>query len=170
MENLLNRAMSILARRDHSEYELRRKLAAQFAFNGFKKRFNKTSSHGSEESPSKEELADQIESVVQYCYEYHWLDDEKFAARFIQSRSLKGYGRQKIKLELLQKGVSKDIVDNAFADCGVDWIELAEMLIDKHFDRQLMSEWKYRSKMYNYMVNKGFDTDEINKALKNSPL
>lgn len=166
MKKLLNRAMSLLARRDYSEQELRRKLAAQSAFNPPSKYRNGSFSNDSTEVLSKEDLNDQIESVIQYCYEYHWLDDKKFTANFIRSRYSKGYGPQRIKSELKQKGIDKDILSAAFADCDIDWAELAQELIGKNFKHKALNDWKTRTKAYNYLANKGFYPDDISHALK----
>lgn len=173
MKKLLNRAMAILAKRDHSEHELRRKLAAQFSFNGSETNQKKSFRSGSsgktiepKEILSKEELNEQIESVIQYCYEYHWLDDKKFADSFIRIRSSKGYGPQRIQAELQQKGVNKDIIYSALADCEIDWVELAHKLVIKQFNNQHFSDWKSKSKAYNYLVYRGFYPDDISEALK----
>ena len=181
MKKLLNRAMAILAKRDHSEYELRRKLAAQFSFNSsngfnssgtYQKKSRRSGSSlsenilESEKILSKEELSEQIESVIQYCYEYHWLDDRKFADSFIRIRSSKGYGPQRIQAELQHKGVNKDIIYSALADCEIDWVELAHKLVVKQFNNRHFSDWKSKSKAYNYLVYRGFYSDDVNEALK----
>ncbi|WP_310606564.1 regulatory protein RecX, partial [Buttiauxella brennerae] len=71
---LLDKATRILAMRDHSEQELRRKLSAQPTFPGKPK---------AEEDPFTPE---DIDKVIAWCYEHRWLDDAHFASRFIASR------------------------------------------------------------------------------------
>ncbi len=92
---LLDKATRILAMRDHSEHELRRKLASAPTFPG---------SHKAEQPDFTPE---DIEKVIAWCYEHRWLDDAQFAARFIASRSRKGYGPQRIRQELQQKGIDR---------------------------------------------------------------
>ena len=88
---LLDRAVRILAVRDHSEQELRRKLSAPVM-----------SKNGPEEIDA---TAEDYDRVVAWCYEHHYLDDDRFASRFLASRGRKGYGPARIRQELNQKGV-----------------------------------------------------------------
>ncbi len=80
---LLDRAVRILAVRDHSEQELRRKLSAPVM-----------GKNGPEEIDA---TADDYERVIAWCHEHHYLDDERFVMRFIASRSRKGYGPARIR-------------------------------------------------------------------------
>ena len=70
---LLDRAVRILAVRDHSEQELRRKLAAPIM-----------GKNGPEEIDA---TAEDYERVIAWCHEHGYLDDSRFVARFIASRS-----------------------------------------------------------------------------------
>ena len=88
---LLDRAVRILAVRDHSEQELRRKLAAPIM-----------GKNGPEEIDA---TAEDYERVIAWCHEHGYLDDSRFVARFIASRSRKGYGPARIRQELNQKGI-----------------------------------------------------------------
>ena len=85
---LLDRAVRILAVRDHSEQELRRKLAAPIM-----------GKNGPEEIDA---TAEDYERVIAWCHEHGYLDDSRFVARFIASRSRKGYGPARICQELNQ--------------------------------------------------------------------
>lgn len=80
---LLDRAVRILAVRDHSEQELRRKLAAPIM-----------GKNGPEEIDA---TAEDYERVIARCHEHGYLDDSRFVARFIASRSRKGYGPARIR-------------------------------------------------------------------------
>ena len=72
---MLDRAVRILAVRDHSEQELRRKLSAPVM-----------SKNGPEEIDA---TAEDYDRVVAWCYEHHYLDDERFAARFSPAADVK---------------------------------------------------------------------------------
>ena len=107
MNDLLSRAMRLLSQRDHSEAELRRKLAAQpFVA---KARFGGKGPHAPASPPVAEEPVDPalIEQVITYCYQHNWLDDKRFAHSYIGSRSRKGYGAQRIRSELMQRASTK---------------------------------------------------------------
>ncbi len=80
---LRDRAMRILAMRDHSEQEFRRKLTAPVM-----------SKNGPETLDTTPEEVDQ---VVAWCLEHHFLDDMRFVRQFIASRARKGYGPARIR-------------------------------------------------------------------------
>jgi regulatory protein len=109
---LLDRAVRILAVRDHSEQELRRKLSAPVM-----------SKNGPEEIDA---TAEDYDRVIAWCYEHHYLDDERFASRFLASRGRKGYGPARIRQELNQKGVARESIEKAMRECdttGASWQE-----------------------------------------------
>lgn len=104
---LLDRAVRILAVRDHSEQELRRKLAAPVM-----------GKNGPEEIDA---TAEDYDRVIAWCYEHQYLDDDRFIARFIASRSRKGYGPARIRQELNQKGIARESTEKAMRECEIDW-------------------------------------------------
>lgn len=159
MNDLLSRAMRLLSQRDHSEAELRRKLAAQPFM--AKARFGtKTPSSA---APLPEEPVDPavIEQVIAYCYQHNWLDDQRFARSYIGSRSRKGYGAQRIRSELMQKGVDKELTQAALADCEIDWCEQAKQVAQRKFGDQLPTDWKEKAKVQRYLLYRGFFQEEI---------
>lgn len=146
---LLDKATRILAMRDHSEQELRRKLSAQPTFPGKPK---------TEEDPFTPE---DIEKVIAWCYEHRWLDDAQFASRFIASRNRKGYGPQRIRQELQGKGIARDLSEAAMENCEIDWQEMARDIAERKFGEQLPTEWKERAKVQRYLQYRGFYMEDI---------
>lgn len=170
---LLERAMAILAKRDHSGVELRRKLAAPPTFKRYQKRrcydenddATEASVFMQSSSPTYEISPQEIEAVIEYCQQHHWLDDKRFAENLLKSRSRKGYGPRRIQMELQQKGVESSVIDYVLAESEINWLELANAEIDKKFGKQDLADWKIKSKAYNYLSYKGYYSEEINEAL-----
>ena len=158
---LISRAMRLLSQRDHSEAELRRKLAAQpFIANG------KFAAKSALESPEEPIDPAVIEQVIAYCYQHNWLDDRRFAASFINSRSRKGYGAQRIRSELTQKGVAKEIVQAGLAECDIDWCAQARQLALRKFGDPIPVEWKEKAKVQRYLLYRGFFQEEIHSIYR----
>lgn len=158
MNDLLNRAMRLLSLRDHSEAELRRKLAAQ--------PFSAKGNWGKRTTSDNAKLADEIDpkaidQVITYCYQHDWLDDARFATQYINSRSRKGYGPQRIRSELMQKGVNKDKIKTAFEISEIDWCILAKEVAQRKFSETLPVEWKEKAKVQRYLLYRGFFQEEI---------
>lgn len=146
---LLDKATRILAMRDHSEQELRRKLTAQPTFPGKPK---------TDEDPFSPE---DIEKVIAWCYEHRWLDDELFATRFIASRGRKGYGPQRIRQELQSKGISRETGEAAMLNCEIDWQVMAQEIAERKFGEPLPTEWKERARVQRFLLYRGFFMEDI---------
>nr|WP_267905397.1 recombination regulator RecX [Hafnia paralvei] len=139
----MNRAMRLLAQRDHSETELRRKLAAQ--------------------DVSEED----VEQAIAYCHEHHWLDDRRFAERYLVMRSQKGYGVQRIQQELGMKGIARELIHDAFASSDIDWCALAKQTAHRKFGQTLPQEWKEKAKVQRFLLYRGFFQEEIYAVFSN---
>lgn len=179
INSLMNRAMRLLSQRDHGEMELRKKLRTPPV--PFVKPANKKSSWSSRKRPAQNEFAEEnivrakpeprpvpeeipeehVQAVIDYCYQHHWLDDAKFADRYISGRSNKGYGAQRIRSELMQKGVDKEIITTALENTEVDWCILARELAVRKFGEDLPTDWKEKSKVLRYLLYRGFFQEEI---------
>ncbi|OWF83979.1 recombination regulator RecX [Yersinia frederiksenii] len=164
MNELLSRAMRLLSQRDHSESELRRKLAVQpFSAKGH---WGKRAVSGSEE-PAEDIDPKVIEQVIAYCYQHNWLDDSRFATSYINSRSRKGYGAQRIRSELMRKGVDKELIQAAFEISEIDWSLLAKEVAQRKFSEILPVEWKEKAKVQRYLLYRGFFQEEIQSIFSN---
>ncbi|MEG3110648.1 MULTISPECIES: regulatory protein RecX [unclassified Pantoea] len=153
---LLDRAMRVLGMRDHSREELKRKLQQSVQRTAYMQQ--KTPETITEE---------QMEKVLDWCQENGWLNDERFTERFIQSRSRKGYGPQRIRMELTQKGIDRDAIDIAMEETNIDWAECAAQLAERKFGLPLPKEWKEKAKVQRFLQSKGFLSEDIQSIFRN---
>lgn len=144
---LLDRAMRILGMRDHSEQEFRRKLTAPV--------MTKT---GPEPVDATE---DDINNVVNWCYENRYLDDARFARQFIASRSRKGYGPARIRQELTQKGIDRETAEEAMRESDIDWIEIAREQAQRKYGDQLPAVFAEKVKVQRFLLYRGFLMEDI---------
>lgn len=102
---ILNKAIQFLARRSHSEMELRQKLWHAFS--------KKNHIHDTACRPilSPNELRKKIEQAIEHCRRNCWLNEKEFAESYYSMRQCSGYGHQRILLELKARGISSDIID-----------------------------------------------------------
>ncbi|WP_044180406.1 recombination regulator RecX [Phytobacter massiliensis] len=150
---LLDRALRILAMRDHAEQELRRKLTAPIMTkNGLEK-------------PDAD--PDDVEKVVAWCMESHYLDDERFARQFIASRSRKGYGPSRIRQELGQKGVTREVSETAMRECDIDWCELARQQAQRKFGEPLPTHFAEKAKVQRFLLYRGYLLEDIQEIWRN---
>lgn len=147
---LCDRAVRLLAVRDHSEQELRRKLLTP-AFSAASGKPQDDVTYSAEE----------VEQVIAWCYEQSWLNDLQFASRFISSRSRKGYGPQAIRQSLQQKGIDRETQHEAFGACDIDWSRLALETAERKFGTPLPAAWEKRVKVQRFLLYRGFFMEDI---------
>lgn len=141
-----NTALRLLARRDHSKYELAQKLK-QRAF------------------------ADEVvEKVLLECERLDYLNDERTAQVFIAQLIRKGYGAQCIRAELKRKGLTgkriAGVLNAILSEVGEQ--ENAERVLMKNikrFDRE-EDRQKRKAKIFRFLSARGFETQIIAELLK----
>ena len=139
------RALARLARRDHSEQEIRRALRRD----GF-----------------AEDIA---EETVARLRRERYLDDAGFAARLARSRMAhSGHGRNRVRLELARKGVRRATAEAGLQE-ALGEVSEAEML-----DAIAQRFWRSRKdddpphrlrKLWAFLVRRGFPADLVHARL-----
>lgn len=150
---LLDRAIRILAMRDHSEQELRRKLAAPVM-----------SKNGPE---ALDVTPEELEQVVAWCIENRYLDDNRFVGQFIASRSRKGYGPARIRQELSQKGIARQAVEQAMRECDIDWVSLARAQAQRKYGEPLPSAFAEKVRIQRFLLYRGYLMEDIQEIWRN---
>jgi regulatory protein len=96
------------------------------------------------------------------------LDDAKFAKWWIDQRiEFKNKSKRVIQVELRQKGIKKEIIDEAFGETVIDEKKMAQEILDKK-----MYKWKnlepreQKQKMFQYLAGKGFSWEVIEKVVR----
>lgn len=108
------------------------------------------------------------QSVLQKLIDQRFIDDRRYAEAYTREKSsLAGWGRRKIALQLRQKGVSRDIVDEVLASLNTD--EQSERLADK-LRRKMRStkaanQYELRGKLLRYALSLGYDYDMATSAI-----
>ncbi|MEZ8029881.1 regulatory protein RecX [Enterovibrio norvegicus] len=142
------KAVGLLARRDHSELELRQKLA------------------------QKQYPPEDIDTAIEHCFYHGWIDDKRFAESMLRQGVLKGHGWQRICFDAKRKGISTPLLETAQENQQHDWYALAKELAVRRFgdyDGVLPeADFKQRSKWMRYLQSRGFNFDQINYALSSS--
>jgi regulatory protein len=132
----MHRAMDLLARREHSRFELERKLRTK----GF----------------AEEEIPRTLDSLVKQGL----LSDQRYAEQYCRARSNRGFGPRRIQLELQERGVSVELIAQTLAEVTQkNWTESAKATWKKKFTGQIPNDYKTWAKQRNFLQYRGF-TDE----------
>lgn len=131
------RAMHILERTDKTEAQLRRKL---------------------EESEYPKEA---VESAIAYVTSYGYLDDRRYAEHYIEWKK-QGKGKARLKMELVQKGISREIIEEVLesTDFGETREMIRQIILKKRKTDIPMNE-KEKQRIYGFLMRKGFSSSDI---------
>ena len=138
------RAVKLLARREHSARELKRKLEQRGIGAG-----------------------EAAETVAQLAKD-GWQSDARYTEMLVRSRISQGFGPVRIEAELRQAGVSGEQASEALRAAAPDWKRLAAEAQARHF-AALPKTSAERAKQYRYLAGRGFDSSQISAALKGTP-
>ena len=136
-KEILHRAIALLARREHSCLELKRKLE------------------------QKEFVTEEVGPVIEWLIENDYISDERFADVIVRHRAEKGYGSRFIQNELAQKGVDSSIFQNVVKNHQIDWYLQAELAYNKRFGHQPIKDHKDKAKRIRFLQYRGFSSEEI---------
>ena len=138
-------AMNLLARREHSQQELHRKL------------LNK----GFEAVEINPDLARLVEEGL--------LSDERFTEAFINSRLRLGSGPVKIAMELQQRGVAESLVKDHLDERDPRWYQRAIEVREKKFGCSQPVDFKERARQMRFLQYRGFTMQQIQCAVGEDP-
>ena len=140
--NIRNKAMDLLARREHSEQELRQKLK------------------------TREYDADAIDEVLQALQEDRLQSDERFTESYVNHRFNAGVGPLKIRYELRQKGVSDGLVDVFLEPLSDQWDELMTRQRIRKFGAPIPDDYAERMKQARFLQNRGFSPESVMRLFR----
>ncbi|TLU64914.1 regulatory protein RecX [Thalassotalea litorea] len=130
-------AYNFLARREHSQQELKQKLKR------------------------KEFDDDDIDLVLEKLAEQDIQSDLRYGEALFRQRVQKGYGWQYIRAELKQKGLAAGIIQTVYQSQKQDWFANAAGVYEKRFGEQPAIDDKERAKRTRFMLYRGFEQSHI---------
>lgn len=138
-------AMDLLARREHSRFELQRKLA-------------------------RREFSEAIvNTVLNELQADGLLDEQRFAEAFVRSRVGRGKGPLKVRADLVARGVDDNLAGEVLAASAVDWASLAAEALIKRFGNApagtAAGDFKARARCMRFLAQRGFTSGQSRVAL-----
>lgn len=111
-----------------------------------------------------------VNRVIDRLGELQMIDDESFARNFAAARlRSKGYGPVRVRVELIRKGISRDIIDSTldetYKSASLDELALAAATNILHRLQNESDPRKRRNKLTSYLTRRGFSYDHMGKAL-----
>ena len=145
LSTLWGSAMNALARREHSEHELRNKLK------------RKTESAGLSEAL--------IDEVIAALLKDDLLSDERFAYMLCRSRFNKGVGPVRLAHELDQHCIRSEWAEVAMAKYADAWLDHLQELNLRKYGEAPPEDYKAWTKRARFFQQRGFTTSQIQQAI-----
>ncbi|MGH8031727.1 MAG: regulatory protein RecX [Luteimonas sp.] len=145
------RALGLLARREHSRKELAAKLTA------------------------KGVAADEADQAVRRMTAEGWQDDRRFAASLARLRMAHGYGPIRIRAELGSHRLDEQVIAFALKTLDAagegDWPAIARDLVRRRYGKAVAvaADPRLRRKAADFLIRRGFDGDSVRFAMSSNP-
>ena len=108
-----------------------------------------------------------IDQALAYVKSFGYINDAGYARRFIMGRMNKK-SRKEIFAALSQKGLDKNVIEEAMEECYEEHSEteaILDLVRNKKFCME-EAEYKEKEKKYGYLMRKGFSYESIRQALQ----
>lgn len=141
-KTLKERAMDILARREHSREELYRKLS----YKGFE--------------------SDEVKAVIESLQLQGLLSDERYAESYVRSRAERGFGPLRIQCELKERGVDDTLIAQVISQECIDWNEKCRVVWKKKYNRfESFGSQAYAAQV-RFLTQRGYRQEAIHVVLQ----
>ena len=112
---------------------------------------------------------DDKKEILNYLIDNRFVDNERFARSFVRGKvNQSGWGVNKIRFHLLQKGIEKSIIDEALQ--GLDdenyRQRLCDILKSKLKTVKAENDFEKRRKLAAYAIQKGFEPNLVFTLVK----
>ncbi len=134
--------MDFLARREHSEQELRRKLNARAGDD------------------------DAVEEVLRQLKDERLQSDERFTEAYVHHRVNAGIGPLKIRYELRQKGIDESLADAILEPLAEQWEAMMRRQRERKYGEVIPADYAERMKQARFVQNRGFSPESVMRLFR----
>jgi regulatory protein len=139
-------AVTLLARRDYSSVDLKKKLAER----GYTEH-------------AREVVVDDMVSMNK-------VNDERFGQNLVAFRARRGHGPARIRQQLKKSGLTREAIDGAVkGEEAPDFLALARATRIRKFGPEIPKDRKERARQARFLQYRGFSTDHIRAVLEGDP-
>jgi len=135
-------AMDLLARREYGRVELTRKLRQRGA------------------------PLELIEAALDRLAEQGLLSETRFLQCFVASRARGGHGPLRIREDLAQRGLSREVIEQALREAQIDWNEQLREVWQRKFAGHLPVDARERAQQGRFLAYRGYPLDLISRLLR----
>ena len=109
---------------------------------------------------------DIIRRVMEFLKKYEYVNDEEYCRKYIkETMKLRPKGKFLIKMELKERGIKEEVIDEALEEAEIDEQPLAEALLERKYEDFANMDRKELSRVYGFLQRKGFSYGVIKAAV-----
>lgn len=135
-----DKALGLLARREHSRRELRTKLDQS----GY--------------------ASDEADAAIARLGEQHYQDDDRFAEALLRSRIARGYGPLRLRMELNSHGLADERIRELLEAADVDWAGCATDQLRRHYGSVGSADRAERLRRAQFLLRRGFAATTVHRV------
>lgn len=136
------KAMDLLARREHSAQELRRKLL------------------------TREFEAESIDQVLEQLQQDRLQSDIRFTESYVNHRVNAGVGPLKIRFELQQKGIGDALANEYLEPLAEHWDAMMSEQRERKYGQAFPKDYGERMKQARFLQNRGFSPESVMRLFR----
>jgi regulatory protein len=141
-QQALDVVVRLLGGREHSRHELQQKLLQR----GF--------------------TSADAQAAIAHAAERGWQSDQRYAEMWVRHCLQKGHGASKVRAAAQQRGIARELIDEALNQADPNWDDACYQRLLKRFGEQPPSETKQRDKIIRHLLSQGFTYGQIKQALE----
>ena len=134
-------AIRLLAPREHSRLELRRKLL------------------------KRNHAPEIVEEALSRLQEQGLLSDERFVEQYIVMRKRKGYGPVRIRQELRERGINDTLIHEWMDERDDEWLVNMKKVVERKFSALVDADYKEQARLARFLEYRGFSGEMIRSYL-----
>ena len=108
------------------------------------------------------------EEILLYLIKENYLNEERFTRSYVRGKFyIKKWGRNKIKVNLLQKGISEKLIIKAYGEIDDnEYLAAIKTILEKIIPTfKGLKEYQKKQKAIKYLLSKGYEYDLIVKKI-----
>lgn len=140
---LRQRALKLLARREYTRAELAQKLNS--------------------EDVDLNELNEVLDGLVRERLQ----SDARYAEMYVRQRMNRGYGPLRIAMELRERGIADELIDEHLHQAQFDWTSHLQLVWRRRFLGKFPKDLKEKARHIRFLQYRGFDYQDVYELFKN---
>jgi regulatory protein len=117
--------------------------------------------------------ADTVGATIGWLGGLGYLDDARFAERYVAEKTRNGWGPRRIRSELMRKGIQRSVLDAALAGADEDEqpaVAQTEMLVElvrNRFGRQWVQDRvTAERRLVGFLTRRGYDWEDVTRVVR----